>query len=421
MIAQLQRYLTGTWTPQKTTILKNTAWLTTAEMGSRVLRGILAIIAARFLGAEGLGVFSYALALGGFITFFDDVGISTYVTRSFARNDVNITNIFGTALTFKGIIGITAFILFIIIGPLVSTIPQATTLIPLVALLIFFDHMRSFFFTVTRAQERMHIDASIQIATNVIIAGLGIGALLIQSTPTSLALGYLIGSFAGTIAALIVIRKYITNPFRTFSYPVFIDILKAAWPFTILTVSNVLIFNTDSLFLGYYGTPTDVGLYGAASRLIMMFYVISSLFAVATFPNLVQKIKDGVSLREPLKRSLTLLGLVAIPLIVTMTVGGPYVITFIYGASFIAAAPILAILSLSYFPVFALNMFNNVILAKDIQHKFVIANIFGVIVNIGLDYILIPYYAGVGAAIASVAGLSTICIITAVILIRKNA
>lgn len=414
MITSLLYSLTGAITTTKKTIFRNTIWLTSAEIGSRILRGVLSIVAARLLGAEGLGIFSYAIALGGLITFFEEAGIGTYVTRSFAREDTNRNSVFGTALILKTFTGILAFLLFVGIGPLVSSMPQSNGIIPIVALLLFCDQLRGFFFAITRAQERMHIDAGIQIGTNVLIAGLGILALCINPTPLSLALGYVTGSILGTIAAVTVVWNYIPNPFKAFSYPILKDILRAAWPFTMLTVSNVLIFNTDSLFLGYYGTPTDVGLYGAASRLVMMFYILSSLFSVATFPALVQKIRDGVSIRSAIGKSLALMMLISIPLIVVMTTGATFIMTTLFGTTFAAAAPILALLSITYIPIFIRSVLNNAILAKDIQSKFVVANLIGVAVNIGLDYALIPQYAGLGAAIASVAGLSVISIITAI-------
>ena len=415
MIAALIHSLTGTITSTKKTIFRNTVWLTGAEIGSRILRGVLSIVAARLLGAEGLGIFSYAIALGGLITFFEEAGIGTYVTRSFAREDTNRSSVFGTALILKIITGVIALLLFVGVGPIVSSMPQSNGIIPVVALLLFCDQLRGFFFAITRAQERMHIDAGIQIGTNVLIAGLGIAALAINPTPLFLTLGYTTGSLLGTIAAIVMVWNYIPRPLlKSFSYPILKDILRAAWPFVTLAVSNVLIFNTDSLFLGYYRTPTDVGLYGAASRLVMMFYVLASLFTVATFPALVHKIKEGLPIRSAIAKSLALMMLVAVPLIAVMTIGAPLVMKLLFGGSFIAAAPILAILSLTYIPVFVRVVLNNAILAKDIQSQFVVANLIGVAVNIGLDYLLIPHHSGVGAAVASVAGLTVISIITAI-------
>lgn len=419
MFVKLLKPFTGDITESKRTILKNTAWLTGAEIGSRILRGILSIIAARMLGTAGLGVFSYALALGGFLTFFEDAGIGTYVTRSYARNDENKKNVFGTAFVLKIALGLTAFGLFVGLGPILSTIPESNIIIPIVALLMLSDQIRGFFFAITRAEERMHIDATVQIITNILIAGLGILALTINASPLFLALGYFIGSITGTIIMIIVVRDYIPNIRKAFRFDLFKEIAIAAWPFTILAISNMLIFNTDSLFLGYYGSPEDVGLYGAASRLVMMFYILSSLFAATTFPSFVQKIAQGVPIREAVRKSLIIMLAIAVPLIIVMTAGSSILMKTLFGISFISGAPILAILSLTYIPVFTRSVLNNAILAKNIQDKFVWANIAGVVVNIGLDYLLVPHYLGVGAAIASVAGLTTISITTSIILRRK--
>jgi PST family polysaccharide transporter len=151
----------------------------------------------------------------------------------------------------------------------------------------------------------------------------------------------------------------------------------------------------------------------------MMFYILASLFSVVTFPSLVQKIAQGIPIRAAIKKSLLLMILITIPLITGMTFGSSLIMQILFGASFVAAAPILAILSLTYIPVFTRSVLNNAILAKNIQRKFVWANIAGVMVNIGLDFLLVPHYLGVGAAIASVAGLTTISVATAVILWKK--
>ena len=411
MIQKTRELLANVSTTKKI-ILRNTIWLTVAEIGSRIARGGLGIIAARMLGVSGLGVFSYAIALGGFLTFFEDAGIATFVTRSFAKNEHDKHVIFGTALVLKGILGIAAFLFFIGIGPVVSTIPASRVIIPVIAFLMFCDALRSFFFSVTRAEQRMHVDAKIQIITNTLIVIFGISFMILSPSPLSLAWGYALGSFIGTIIMFFVIRDYLPNIRKTFSRKLFNEIFFAAWPFTILAISNVLIFNTDTLFLGYYGTTIDVGLYAAASRVIQMFYILSSLFATSTFPTLVQKTKDQSDITSAVKKSLVLMLTLATPLMIVMILGSIPIMNILFGYSFITGSPILAILALSYIPVFILSIFNNVVLAFDKQKQFVIANIAGVVVNIALDILLIPHYQGIGAAIASVAGLTTITFIT---------
>jgi len=53
-------------------LVKNSIWLFTAEGFSKIVALVTQIIAARFLGGEGYGIFSFAFAVtGAFIVFID--------------------------------------------------------------------------------------------------------------------------------------------------------------------------------------------------------------------------------------------------------------------------------------------------------------------------------------------------------------
>lgn len=413
MIHRVRTYISNLSTTKRT-ILKNSAWLSVAEIGARIARGGLAIIAARILGASGLGVFAYAIALGGFLTFFEEAGINIFVTREFAKSPERRHVIFRTALILKISLLAIAIIGFLTIGPAISSIPEARLIIPVVALVLIFDSLRGFFFSISRAEQQMHLESKVQLLTNTLIVIFGLGFLAISPTPLSLAAGYALGGGIGCVAIFWLVKKYIPWQRNSFSPGLLREIFMAAWPFTILAVSNVLIFNTDTLFLGHYGTSTQVGLYGAASRLIQMFYILPSLFAATTFPILVIKGTDPEALRIALRKSLWLMGGVALFLTIPILIAPTFIITLVFGNEFAGAGLMFALLALTYLPVFIGSVLNNAIFALDRQRQFVIANILGVAVNIVLDIILIPHYQGVGAAIASVVGLSVIALVTAI-------
>lgn len=402
------------------TVLKNSAWLFVAEIGVRIARGGLGIVAARMLGVSGLGVFSYAIAMGGFLTFFEDAGIATFVTRTLAGNHGDKEKVFGTAMVLKLVLGLAAAALFIGIGPAASSVPDSNALFPVVAVLMFCDALRGFLFSVTRAEQRMHVDSKIQISTNAMIVAFGIAFMAISPTPLALAAGYALGSALGTVAMLAAIRDRIPNLIRSFSRPLFKEIFLAAWPFTVLAVSNVLIFNTDTLFLGHYSTPSEVGFYSAASRLVQMFYIIPSLIATSTFPVLVAKASAGLSIRRTVTALSAGLGALSLPLIAVMTAGSGTIVAILFGKEFAPAGLMVSILALSYVPVYVGAAMNNAVLARNMQGRFVAANLFGVVANIGLDFLLIPKYGGVGASIASVVGLTVITVATGILMGRRN-
>ncbi|PJC36890.1 hypothetical protein CO046_03375, partial [Candidatus Peregrinibacteria bacterium CG_4_9_14_0_2_um_filter_53_11] len=83
------------------TIVKNTFWVSFGQIGSRLLRLVLVIYAARLLGATEYGVFSYALAVAGFLTAFSDFGLTAFITRESARDPERRTFYIATSLALK--------------------------------------------------------------------------------------------------------------------------------------------------------------------------------------------------------------------------------------------------------------------------------------------------------------------------------
>ena len=87
MLQKLKSFLfTNTSTRQ--TIAKNTFWLAISNIGGRLLRSIVIIYAARVLGANGWGVFSYAISLATFLTIFIDFGINAILIKESSQETV---------------------------------------------------------------------------------------------------------------------------------------------------------------------------------------------------------------------------------------------------------------------------------------------------------------------------------------------
>src|SRR3989344_3044722 len=68
------------------TIFKNTFWLALGEGISKLLRAALLIYAARALGAEEYGEFSFALAFIGLFAIFSALGLPRIVVRELSRD-----------------------------------------------------------------------------------------------------------------------------------------------------------------------------------------------------------------------------------------------------------------------------------------------------------------------------------------------
>src|SRR5512141_2957028 len=92
------------------TVAKNTFWLTVANFGGRGIKAIIIVFAARALGTAGYGVFSYALTLAAFFTFFLDPGVNSMVMREIpkARDEESRLRILSTTFVMKLALIVTA-------------------------------------------------------------------------------------------------------------------------------------------------------------------------------------------------------------------------------------------------------------------------------------------------------------------------
>ena len=201
------------------TVAKNTFWLGVSNIGGRLLRAIIIIYAARVLGAEGWGAFSYAITFVAFLTIFTDSGINAIVTREAAKGTSREEQdeLLGTALRLKLVLLALGVILVIFLGPILTKVESAIPLLPIVSLVLIFDTLREFGFSVIRARERMEWEAMLFLFTNLALVGFGFFFLLIRPSALGFTYAYTLGTGLGMAATFIFLRRDLPNPFRFFS------------------------------------------------------------------------------------------------------------------------------------------------------------------------------------------------------------
>jgi len=382
-------------------IIKNAFWLFSGQAIGRALRAILIIAAARTLGTTDWGVFSYALSLAAAFTVFSDIGINALLVREGSRNSDLTSKYLSTGLAIK--IGLLAILSVFAVSAkdLIIRIPEASALIPLVIAIFILDSLRDFVSAIARSIERMDIEAKGQIATNVGIVAFGLLFLIISPSSSSLALGYVIGTFIGLFAVFIPLRKYFRGLIKEFSRKLVKEILVSAWPLGLVSLMGVITINTDILVLGTVGSAADVGLFSAAQKPVQLLYLIPSLLAAAFFPTLSREAGENGQFRKTLEQGIRSAYLFAAPLAVGGALAAKPVIELLYGAEFVSSYISFALLSLTFVFVYPSLFFTNALFARNSQKSFYGYLIIGVLVNIILDVVLIPHMGIAGCALAT--------------------
>jgi len=386
----------------KQTIAKNTFWLFLSETSGRILKMGLVIYAARMLGVTGWGIFSYAISVSSLLMIFSDIGIGDLVMREMAKKKKEYQTFISTALMLKIIILLVSTLLVIFISPFISHIPEARTLFPIVALVLFFDSMRELGLSINRASEKMERDMVVKTITNAVIFVLGIILLKIKLTPESVAIAYAVGSAIGFIVIAIIIRKEIKPLISKIDNKLFKLVIKTTWPFALITLIGTILGNVDIYMLGIWKNSAEIGLYTSVQRIQQFIIIIPSTIAIAVFPLMARLANtDNKQFKMILEKTLSLIMLIGLPASLGGIILAGQLVPLIFGQGYLGAIPILRILMLMLlisFPIFSLS---NAIVAYNKQKKLVLAYLFGIIVNIILNIILVPKFGAVGSAITS--------------------
>ena len=205
-----------------------------------------------------------------------------------------------------------------------------------------------------------------------------------------------------------------------FDYDLNNNVIKSSFPFFISSSMLFLLQWIDVIFLGYYKSSSDVGIYSVAVKISMFSSII--LFAINSI--VAPKISDYFSsnkidhLKHIIKASSKLMFFSTIPILILILVFSNFILN-LFGQDFILGKTSLQILVLGqFFNVlcgsvgYILNMTENQIIFRNIT-------VLSVIVNILINLILIPIYGIVGAAIASMLSLALWNIISYIYIYKK--
>ncbi|MEK9182663.1 MAG: flippase [Patescibacteria group bacterium] len=393
----------------KQTIIKNTFWLFLGEASGRLLKMLLIVYAARKLGAAGWGVFSYAISIASLLMIFADIGIDNLIIREISQKKENHKILISAALFIKIAILLSSILLVIFVSPYISSIPEAAGLFSAVAVILFFDVIRNSGFAINRVLEKMEKETIIKVIMNSVILVLGIALINADPSPISLAVSYAIGSIIGALLIVGVIRKVVAEFMTRINKETLKIVLGTTLPFAIMALVGSIMANTDVFMLGIWKTPEDIGVYAAAQRFYQFIIMLPSMIATAMFP-LMSRLahKENEKFKIVLEKALFVLAVIGMPIALGGIVLTNQIVLLVFGQLYIDAIPVLYIFMIMLLMTLPMTLLINSIFAYDKQRKLVRANIFGMLANVLLNFLLIPKFGATGAAFATLISTSMI-------------
>lgn len=394
------------------TIYKNTLWITVSEVISKGVAFFLLIWVARYFGPNDYGKIAFSLSYVALFAFFIDFGFTSIVIREIARDQSKSTKYIENVLAIELILGLVTFGLIFISAHFLGKGPEVSKLVYLFGVATILDCFTIFFQSVFCANERMEYVAISRFIQGVSLLGVVVFLIIHRSSIITLGYAFVIASIVSAISTLLITRKFFSKFFLKINFDTWKEILKEAWPIGLINFAALMFQSLDAIFLGFFKSNREVGLYSAASRIIIGTYFLLAILSSVFLPPISRAFKEG---HDKLKNIIEKYAFLNICIGIPIGIGGffvaPQLIPFLYGNQYSESIIPFQILSLNLILIFMIALYGQPLIFFDKQRKFLKSYLIGLLVNIIFNIILIPRFGLTGAAITAILTQLTILMI----------
>jgi O-antigen/teichoic acid export membrane protein len=376
----------------------NTALVLAARIVSRLVALVTVVVLANHLGGDGYGRYTTLVAYSALVSVVADLGLNTLYTREAARDPERLSRFLSTLFTGKLALGLAASLM--LFGALAFA-GLGNLLVPGAVLLVFTTYaslLRNTFYAVGRLEfEAVTILCEIAIQAGLILFGARTG----QGVP------FFIWAYAASYGftcayCLVVIPLFRLAPLSfVFDFALFKGWLRLAYPFAIGSFLTNLYFKADVPILQHFKPFQEVGWYQFAYKPFESLQFLPLAIQTVVYPLLgVYYRESAAQLSAAYARFFKILLVLGWPISV-----GTFVLVHPIGRLFRLfpqSEPSLRILSLAIVFLFVNSAFTAMLYAIDRQDLFAWATAIAVVVNLTLNFLLIPLYGYLAASATTV-------------------
>jgi O-antigen/teichoic acid export membrane protein len=180
------------------------------------------------------------------------------------------------------------------------------------------------------------------------------------------------------------------------------NLLRQSWPLILSSAGALVYLKIDQVMLAQMRGAAEVGVYSVAAKVSEIWYFIPATIATSVFPGLIKaREADDEAYRGRLQHAYTVVVWLALGISVTVTLLAGPAVNFLYGEEYRRAAGILAIHVWTCPAIFMAAILSKWLVAEGLLIFSLTRHGLGAVVNVALNFVLIPRYGGEGAAAAT--------------------
>lgn len=369
-----------------------------ANVVSACLNILLYIYLARRLGAERLGRFSFVQAMILYMFSFIDLGLSTFGTREIAKNKAEAPNYVNNIVSLRFFIAAAIYLLFAVYAVFSKQLLEIKIIMIIMALWLF-----TFAFSVEWAfqgLERMHFVFISLVTTSALqfffIWLLVKGPYYFVSVPAILFI---------TTLPIVIIYLWILKfrlKIRTLDFKILKFYFSSALVIWAISLFAQVYNGFDVIMMGWLRPASEVGYFTIARKFIGGITFFSIFLANAALPRYAATLKEGLDrFKVNTYQFLRVVILIGAALLILVLFSKKLII-FAVGSEYLAANMSFKILMLGVVFVLLNLPFSTALIAAGWEKEVLKQAIASALLNVGLNFYLIPKWGMEGASLSFV-------------------
>ncbi len=382
------------------------------------------VIVSRYFGAESYGRFSIAFTVLNVFALVFALGIPDATIKIVSDQSINSKFHFRktsmSLLILSAIVG--SLILYALSGVLSDFykdeslkryfIISAISLTPLILLRLNFETLRGKK-EIIRFGFLSHIIPFFAASIIVLIAFYYFNviedSIIISAYALGVVIAFVLSIFWIKKADNSKLKKYSAKQLMHYSFPM------------LATSSFIFIMGwTDTLMLGYYNDKVDVGVYNVVIRIARIAIIAITSINLVLAPKISELYGNSQldEMKQLITKSTKLIFIITVPLVIVIMVANKLVLS-IFGEEFLIGGTALIIVMMSQLFNAISGSSGQVMNMTGNHKKLRNFTIYSGILNISLNFLLIPLYGIIGAAIATASSIIVLNLSSAIFVKRK--
>lgn len=363
---------------------------------------LVGILLVRYLGPEQFGLLSYAISFIGLFSAIGTLGLDSLITRELVNEPEKSYEILGSSFALRIVGALTTFPLIGLALIFTGDDFYTSILIYVVSLITIFQSFNIidyYFQSIVKSKYSVYVLLATSTIASIIKLCLIFYKLPLMYFAIVTSVEYLIMA----LGYIIVYQKKGNKILKwKFSKRISLGLLKDSWPLILSGLAIAIYMKIGQVIIKNLLNEKEVGYYAAAVRLCEAWYFIPMAITSSLFPAIINAKKISIQLYfSRLQKLYDILAWVSIGIALIVTLFAETIVKILLGIEYLPSSPVLTIYIWAGVPTFLGVASSQYLLAENLTKISFYRTLSGMLVNVVLNYLLIPKYGIVGSAYAT--------------------